>query len=139
MKKRTVKMMSPVLVFLLIATLAVPVMAGSGTGNYGQYDYEWTVTNTASNGTAWIRTPHTPATVGAAVKNKVRSNTGVEGWACSEGSTEDNLVPITGYASISATASNLFTRNSVVYNGRVDETHGAFWVNNNRVIRDARA
>ncbi len=139
MKKRTVKMMSLVLAALLIASLVVPVMAASGTGREGQYDYEWTLTKTSSSGTAWIRTPHTPTTVGASARNKVRSSIVGEAWTYSEGSTENNPVPITGYASIGATASNLFTRNSVVYSGTVLETHGTFWINSKMVIADARS
>lgn len=131
--------MSLVLVVMLMAILAVPAMAASGTGDEGQYHYTWSVTKTSSSGKASITTPYVPTTVGAAVRNKVRSSSGVEGWAYSNGSSSNNPVAITGYASANATASNLFTKNSVVYNGTVTETHGTFWVNNTKVIPDALA
>lgn len=139
MKKGTKKLMSLTFAFLMAMTLIIPAMASSGSGTEGQYDYSWWLTKASTSGTAHIRTPHVPTTVGAAVANKVRSSSGKEGWAYSDGSTENNRVAITGYATANASASNVFTLNSVVYSGTVMETHGTFWVNSIKVEDDVLA
>lgn len=138
MKARTNKMVSIVLVILLVVCMTVPAMAASGTATYGQYTYNWSVTKTSTSGKASIATPYAPTTVGAAVKNLVHNSSyDISGYAYSEGSSAAGMVPITGYASIGATASNVFAINSNVYSGTVTKAYGTFWINGTMVIPTA--
>lgn len=140
MKKTTKKLMSLLFAILTAVTLVIPAMAASGSGYYGQYYYSWSVTRTSTSGSAYIETPYTPATVGTVVFNKIYNSSAPDfGWSYSKGSSANNLVPITGYARVTASASNVFTLNSVVYSGTVLETHGTFWVNGYNVEDDAVA
>lgn len=133
--KKTSKMMCLALVVLLVACMAVPAMAASGTGTHGQYYYTWTLTRTDTSGRAAITTPYAPTTVGAAVQNDVHGDNGEVGFAYSQGSlnADGQMAPITGYASSSATASNVFIFASRQCTGTVVETHGYFWVNGTRL------
>lgn len=49
------------------------------------------------------------------------------------------MVPVTGYASIGATASNEIVYDGEAYTGTVINTYGYFWVNGNRVLSGVSA
>lgn len=127
MKKQARSLLSMVFVTLLIASLTVPAAASSGSGYYNSYYYTWSVTRTATTGIANITTPHQPASVGAHVVNYLRCN------ECGEVATVDSghdsagiMIETAGYASATATASNVFIKNSRSHTSTITDTNGSF-------------
>lgn len=136
MKKRIHKLMSLALVCLLTACMAVPAMAAyrDGSGVYGQYTYNWSLTRASTSGTATMVASTTPVTVGVAVQNYVMDESGQVGYAFSTGSSDDGMVPVYGYVTVNTTAGNRFRTQSGAYStGTVQTTHGYYYINSTRI------
>ncbi len=134
MSKRMSKLMCLVLAMLLVVGMAVPAVAASGTGEYGQYKYTWLVTYTSTSSRATITATTVPVTVGTAVQNQVYDEDGRVGSAFSTGSSSSGMVPVTGYVSANATASNVFTYKGRQYTGTITNAYGTYWINSTPVL-----
>lgn len=134
MRRRTSKLTCLVLVTLLVACMAVPALAKSGTGEYDGYNYSWSITRTSTSGRASITATVVPVTVGTAVQNQVYDDDGRVGYAFSSGSSSSGMIPVTGYVNAIATASNVFTYNGRQYTGTVTNSYGSYWINGTRVL-----
>ena len=136
MKRRIVKTVHLILAVLLAFCLAIPALAAAGTDTLKGHPCQRSVTRTDTAGVASIKTTGAPTTLGAAVKNYVfcEQHRAV-GFSVSTGSSTINLVPVTGYAYVSATANNQFKDSSgVPHTGVVQQTNGSFWVNGECVL-----
>lgn len=121
MKKTVRKLMCLALVVLLVAIMAVPAMAASGTGNVGGYNYTYTITRGDTEGVAQINTSSAPAEVTASVYNQFfydLMNERVQ----SAGSTS------TGYVTATATDDNIVYVNSVPVRAQITCTCASFKV-----------
>ena len=141
MKKRTRKLMCLALVCLLTACMVVPAAAetvsDSGNSSSGQYTYSWSISRTNTNSRVTFTTTTVPATVGVVVQNVVYCvEHRIDGDAWSTGSTSLlDMNPITGYASISATAANVFEgSDDVIHSGNIQRTYGYFYINGGKII-----
>lgn len=142
MKKRTSKLMCLALVCLLTVCMVVPAMAvsDSGTSVYGQYDYRWLIVRNVSDSRVTLTTPNTPATVGVVVRNQVYCvDHRVDGDAWSSGTTGENeMNPVTGYASVTGTANNVFRDSKgEMHTDDVQRTFGYFYING-RLVTGAK-
>lgn len=127
MKMRNRSLLSMVLVTMLIVCQTVPAMASSGNGYYGSYYYQWSVTKTQTIGRAHISTPSTPTYIGAHVTNYLYCNACGDVAIVDSGRDEDNFMsPTYGYASVTASLSNVFTNASGSHTARIDDTQGSF-------------
>ena len=127
MKKHTRSLLSLLLVTLLIASLAVPVMATiSGSDYCGSYKYTYSIQKKSTSGVASITTPNTPTNVTAKAVNNVKHPT--------TGSSTTISRTVTGYASATATAGNTMTVNGTSYTVTIKSTTAEFKVNSTVVI-----
>lgn len=126
MKKSIRTLMSLALAIMLVASMAIPAFAVSGTCN--GYSYTWSVTSNATSATASIRTTTTPTNVSAYVENAVYNALNNVTRPVKSGDQRT-----TGYSYASAIAGNVFWVNGVKLDGEIRETTADFWVGSTQV------
>lgn len=136
MKKRMRKFMCLALVILLVSTMAVPAMAASSTGSgpYGMYTYNWTVTCNETTGTAAISISPTATTVTAYAKNTLYNG-------LNDITGESVEVVSTSFASTVAIADNIIIDAECghEFESEITKTTGRFFVADENVVLGANA
>lgn len=135
LKKKVMKNIGITIVSLMMLGLSVSA-ASSGSGTLNGYPCEWSVTRGQTVGSASIKTTGAPTTVGAGVKNYIYCDEiKFGGISYSKEGAQGQVLPLTGYAYVTATTGNQFRDSSgILRTGVIQQTNGSFWVNNIPVL-----
>ena len=134
MKKFAKKILCLVLAILLVGSMAVPsaAVAATGTGNYGQYSYSYTVECADTYGLAQISANGMPAYVKAYVECTLYNP---EYKVYSTSRSADNIDKIPSYYVFAvATAGNNFVHHENPLTGQITKVLGRLWVANENVV-----